>query len=512
MATRRKAAPSGGHAGSFDVAIVGAGPVGLTIANTLGLYGLSVAVIEKLDRIIDYPRAIGIDDEALRTIQATGLAEEVQTHITPDHWMKFVTATGRVFASIEPRTDEFGWSRRNAFIQPEIDRILHHGLERFPNVRVLLGHGLAGFEQDADGVTLNLERAGGEPVALRASWMVACDGGNSLVRRTLDIPFEGRTKPNQWIVVDIRNDPLGTPHVYLCCDPVRPYVSAALPHGVRRFEFMVMPGETEADFEQPENLAKLMRKVVPDPDKVDYIRKRVYTHNARLAARFRQGRVLLAGDAAHIMPVWQGQGYNSGIRDAGNWPLAPKLGILAFLFLVIVAAGAYFDWKDQYEALDKAETEEMALRAQYTDKKNKAINYDLYRQQLAEIEQSFGALLKQLPNKSEMDALLTDINQAGLGRGLSFELFKPAASERMAEFYAELPIAIKITGNYHDMGAFASDVAQLPRIVTLNDVAIANDKGVLTLDAVAKTYRYLDEEEVAKQRRLAKEAKEKGKK
>jgi type IV pilus assembly protein PilO len=200
------------------------------------------------------------------------------------------------------------------------------------------------------------------------------------------------------------------------------------------------------------------------------------------------------------------------LRDAGNWPLAPKLGILAFLFLVIVAAGAYFDWKDQYEALDKAETEETALRAQYTDKKNKAINYDLYRQQLAEIEQSFGALLKQLPNKSEMDALLTDINQAGLGRGLSFELFKPAASERMAEFYAELPIAIKITGNYHDMGAFASDVAQLPRIVTLNDVAIANDKGVLTLDAVAKTYRYLDEEEVAKQRRLAKEAKEKGKK
>ena len=200
------------------------------------------------------------------------------------------------------------------------------------------------------------------------------------------------------------------------------------------------------------------------------------------------------------------------LRDAGNWPLAPKLGVLALLFLVIVAAGAYFDWKDQYEALDKAETEETALRAQYTDKKNKAINYDLYRQQLAEIEQSFGALLKQLPNKSEMDALLTDINQAGLGRGLAFELFKPAASERMAEFYAELPIGIKITGNYHDMGAFASDVAQLPRIVTLNDVSIANDKGVLTLDAVAKTYRYLDEEEVAKQRRLAKEAKEKGKK
>ncbi|MBK6601429.1 MAG: type 4a pilus biogenesis protein PilO [Betaproteobacteria bacterium] len=200
------------------------------------------------------------------------------------------------------------------------------------------------------------------------------------------------------------------------------------------------------------------------------------------------------------------------IRDVGNWPLWPKVGVLAILFLVIVAAGAYFDWMDQYEALAKVEAEEQTLREQYAEKKSKAINYDLYRQQLAEIELSFGALLKQLPNKSEMDALLTDINQAGLGRGLAFELFKPAATERMAEFYAELPITIKITGNYHDMGAFASDVAQLPRIVTLNDVAIANDKGVLTLDAVAKTYRYLDEEEVAKQRRLAKEAKEKGKK
>ena len=158
------------------------------------------------------------------------------------------------------------------------------------------------------------------------------------------------------------------------------------------------------------------------------------------------------------------------------------------------------------------QAEETKLREQYTDKKGKAINYDLYRQQLAEIEQSFGALLKQLPNKSEMDALLTDINQSGLGRGLSFELFRPAAQERMAEFYAELPINIRITGSYHDMGAFASDVAQLPRIVTLNDMAVSNDKGVLTLDAVAKTFRYLDDDEVARQRKLAKEAKEKGKK
>src|SRR5438034_1992412 len=196
------------------------------------------------------------------------------------------------------------------------------------------------------------------------------------------------------------------------------------------------------------------------------------------------------------------------IREVGNWPLLPRILMLALIFVAILIAGALLDWKDRYEELDQKKQEEVKLKEQYATKKAKAINFDIYVQQLKEIEQSFGALLKQLPNKAEMDALLTDINQAGLGRGLQFELFKPAAQERMADFYAELPISVRITGNYHDMGAFASDVAQLPRIVTLNDVAIQNDKGVLTLDAVAKTFRYLDEEELAKQRKAAKDAKD----
>ena len=200
------------------------------------------------------------------------------------------------------------------------------------------------------------------------------------------------------------------------------------------------------------------------------------------------------------------------IREAGNWPLLPKIMILGVLLFLILLAGAFFDWRDQFEALDKAQDEEIKLREAYASKKAKAVNLDLYVQQLKEIEQSFGALLKQLPNKSEMDALLTDINQAGLGRGLQFELFRPATQERMADFYAELPISVRITGNYHDMGAFASDVAQLPRIVTLNDVGIVNDKGTLIMEATAKTFRYLDEEEVAKQRKSAKDAKDKGKK
>jgi type IV pilus assembly protein PilO len=133
------------------------------------------------------------------------------------------------------------------------------------------------------------------------------------------------------------------------------------------------------------------------------------------------------------------------IREAGNWPVAAKLGAFTLIVLVIVGLGAFLDWKDQWEALDKARTEETTLKTQYSEKKAKAINLELYSQQLKEVEQSFGALVKQLPNRAEIDALLTDINQAGLGRGLTFELFKPAVQEKMADFYAELPINIKIT-------------------------------------------------------------------
>ncbi len=306
-----------------DVAIIGAGPVGLMIGNILGLQGVRVVVVEKLEQIIDYPRAIGLDDEALRVFQSVGLVDELLPHTTPNHWMRF-TLKGKCFASIEPRTDEFGWPRRNAFIQPLADQILYSGLKRFGHVQTLLGHTVASFAQDDESVTIEVTDAHGEQKTIRAAYMVGADGGNSFVRRTLDVPFEGRTKPNQWIVIDVRNDPIGSPHIYLHCDAKRPYVSAALPHGIRRFEFMVMPGETEEELSKAENMAALVRNVVAEPDKVDYIRKRVYTHNARLASTFRMKRILLAGDAAHIMPVWQGQGYNSGIRDASNlgWKLA----------------------------------------------------------------------------------------------------------------------------------------------------------------------------------------------
>jgi type IV pilus assembly protein PilO len=199
-------------------------------------------------------------------------------------------------------------------------------------------------------------------------------------------------------------------------------------------------------------------------------------------------------------------------RDIGTWPVLPKLGVLLLLIVVILGAGYMLDWSAQWDELNAARAKEDSLRNAFLDKKRQAINLDAYRKQLADIEQSFGAMLKQLPNRSEMEALLSDINQAGLGRGLQFELFKPASAEIMSDFYAELPIQIKVVGNYHDIGAFASDVSQLSRIVTLNNLGLSADKdGNLMMDATARTFRYLDEEEVASQRKAAREKAEKAK-
>ena len=198
-------------------------------------------------------------------------------------------------------------------------------------------------------------------------------------------------------------------------------------------------------------------------------------------------------------------------KDPGAWPPLPK-ALLLVVVLIGILVGAYFlDWSDQLEQLEAGRAQETKLKDEYRNKKQQAINLDLYRQQLREIDSSFGALLKQLPNRSQMDALLVDINQAGLGRGLQFELFKPAAQEAARDFYAELPIQLKVIGNYHDIGAFASDIGGLSRIVTLNDIALAGNKdGSLVMDATAKTFRYLDEEEVASQRRATAQKSAKG--
>jgi type IV pilus assembly protein PilO len=192
-------------------------------------------------------------------------------------------------------------------------------------------------------------------------------------------------------------------------------------------------------------------------------------------------------------------------KDAGTWGAAPKIVVLLAILVGVPVAGFFVFNQGQIEELEAGQQKEVKLKEEYVNKKKQAINLDLHRQQLREIDTQFGALLKQLPNKSQMDALLVDINQAGLGRGLQFELFKPAGAEQRREFYAELPIDVRVTGTYHDMGAFASDVGQLSRIVTLKDVQIVASKdGNLTMDAIARTFRYLDDDEVAEQRKASK--------
>ncbi|MBI4807541.1 MAG: type 4a pilus biogenesis protein PilO [Nitrosomonadales bacterium] len=193
-------------------------------------------------------------------------------------------------------------------------------------------------------------------------------------------------------------------------------------------------------------------------------------------------------------------------KTPGSWPWLIKITAFLAIFIVVIAAGAALDWQEQWDTLKSVREKEEKLREVFLAKKREAINLDIIKKQLIDTQQSFGALLKQLPSKSEMDALLTDINQAGLGRGLQFELFRPGA-EVATGVFTEQPITLKVTGNYDDLGKFASDISQLPRIVTLNNISVSPGKaGVLTMDATAKTYRYLDEDELAAQKAAQKRA------
>lgn len=197
---------------------------------------------------------------------------------------------------------------------------------------------------------------------------------------------------------------------------------------------------------------------------------------------------------------------NLNPQDVGAWPLLPRIVVLSALFLAILAGGWWFVWKGQLEDLEMQRQQETTLKDDWANKKRQAVNLDLYQAQKAEINRVFGALLKQLPNKTEIEALLVEINQSGLGRGLQFELFRPGG-ESNREFYAELPISVRLTGTYHDLGAFASDIGRLSRIVTLNNLSLTpvqGGGGILGLDATTLTYRALDEEEIAKQKQSTK--------
>jgi 3-(3-hydroxy-phenyl)propionate hydroxylase len=307
-----------------DVIVIGAGPTGLALAHLLALRGVSVTMLESLDSIIDWPRAVGIDDESFRTLQTMGVMDKVEPFTTPNHIMRVVNGRGKVMIEIKPKTREFGWSRRNAFSQPDVDAMVFAELKRYKNVKTHFSTWVEGVDDKGDHVEVTATMKDGSTKVLKAQYVVGADGGKSPTRKYINTTFEGTSPSTRWVVIDVDDDPVGTPNVFLGGDPRRPYVSLALPYGVRRFEFMIFDNETDELAQSEEFLRTLLTAFVPDPKEMNLVRTRMFTHHSRVAGTFRKGRVFIAGDAAHLMPVWQGQGYNSGMRDATNlaWKLA----------------------------------------------------------------------------------------------------------------------------------------------------------------------------------------------
>jgi len=312
-----------------EVAILGYGPVGATLANQLGAAGLDVVVIERDTQVYPLPRAIHFDGETMRVFQSLGLRAEVEAISRPGRTgMHFVNADDRVLlvragsAVDGPQ----GCANNHYFHQPELEAVLRAGVARYPNVRVLAGREATAVVQDADGATLTLaDVAGGAPATVRARWLVGCDGGRSMVRRAIGARMEDLGLHQPWLVFDaILERDLGLPdYTIQRCDPARPMTMCCVTQRRRRWEIMLMPGDDPETIGRPENVWPLVARWVTPAD-ATLERSAVYTFHSVIATGWRSGRLLLAGDSAHQTPPFLGQGLCAGVRDAANlwWKLA----------------------------------------------------------------------------------------------------------------------------------------------------------------------------------------------
>jgi 3-(3-hydroxy-phenyl)propionate hydroxylase len=306
-----------------EVIVVGAGPTGLLLANFLGKAGVKTIVLERNSSTVREPRAVSIDDEALRAMQWLGLEEELIATLSLDYGSHYFDRRGVRFATIEPSETEHGYPKRNAFEQIKLEQILLHGVKRFPVAAVHFESEVTGFRQADDRVTLHvLSKLHDTHQVLSARWVVGCDGGRSTLRSLLNVDLVGNTYAEKWLIVDLDTTLDKFRQSRVICDAHRPCITLPGPNGIRRYEFMINATEREVDVVDESRVRELLASVGPD-ERADIRRIRSYTFHARVAARWRDGRILLAGDAAHLSPPFAGQGLNSGLRDAVNlgWKL-----------------------------------------------------------------------------------------------------------------------------------------------------------------------------------------------
>ena len=307
------------------VLIVGAGPVGLSLAHVLGRAGVSCRVLEREAELSDEPRAVGIDPESLRTFQGLDLLDALADDILFGVTGRYENGEGELLFELSDGSNgPVGYPYLSSFHQPGLVRVLARELNRYDSVDLCFQQSLEGFSQDAQGVSAQVRDAQGELLEYRADYLVGCDGGRSFVRQSLGIKMQGDSNPLPWLVIDTREkEQQGDPRFHFFCDPARPGMFLQTPHTTRRWEWMLLPGESREDFLRDATIHELLAPHI-DVSGIDIYRRRVYDFHSIIADRFQDGRVFLAGDAAHMTPPFAGQGFNSGLRDVANlgWKLA----------------------------------------------------------------------------------------------------------------------------------------------------------------------------------------------